>query len=48
MSERLGAAAVAEHLNAYLSAMAELAPDEDQGILFFSATGPRTASYNFV
>jgi len=32
----------------YLNSKNELAPDEDQGILFFSATGPRTATLEYL
>jgi len=32
----------------YMQSRSELAPDEDQGILFFSATGPRTATKDYL
>ncbi|MGD8999676.1 MAG: efflux RND transporter permease subunit [Granulosicoccaceae bacterium] len=32
----------------YMNSKNELAPDEDQGILFFSATGPRTATLEYL
>ncbi len=32
----------------YINSKNELAPDEDQGILFFSATGPRTATLEYL
>jgi multidrug efflux pump len=32
----------------YINSKNELAPDEDQGILFFSSTGPRTASLEYL
>ena len=32
----------------YANSKNELAPDEDQGILFFSATGPRTATLEYL
>ncbi|MDH5436268.1 MAG: efflux RND transporter permease subunit [Gammaproteobacteria bacterium] len=32
----------------YLNSKNELAPDEDQGILFFSASGPRTATLEYL
>ncbi len=32
----------------YINSKNELAPDEDQGILFFSSTGPRTATLEYL
>ena len=32
----------------YMNSKNELAPDEDQGILFFSSTGPRTATLEYL
>jgi len=44
----LGALILASNYLMYLNSNNELAPDEDQGILFFSATGPRTATLEYL
>ena len=44
----LGIIILASNYLMYLSSKNELAPDEDQGILFFSATGPRTATLEYL
>ena len=44
----LGAVILASNYLMYLNSKNELAPDEDQGILFFSSTGPRTATLEYL
>ena len=44
----LGLAILASNYYMYQHSRNELAPDEDQGILFFSATGPRTATLEYL
>ena len=44
----LGAVILASNYLMYMNSKNELAPDEDQGILFFSSTGPRTASLEYL
>ena len=44
----LGVAILFSNYLMYLNSKNELAPDEDQGILFFSATGPRTATLEYL
>ena len=44
----LGAVILTSNYLMYMNSKNELAPDEDQGILFFSSTGPRTASLEYL
>lgn len=44
----LGLVILASNYLMYLNSKNELAPDEDQGILFFNATGPRTATLEYL
>jgi len=44
----LGLLILASNFLMYMNSNNELAPDEDQGILFFSATGPRTATLEYL
>jgi len=44
----LGLLILASNFLMYTNSNNELAPDEDQGILFFSATGPRTATLEYL
>jgi hypothetical protein len=44
----LGALILASNYLMYMNSKNELAPDEDQGILFFNATGPRTATLEYL
>jgi len=44
----VGVAILVSNYLMYLSSKNELAPDEDQGILFFSSTGPRTATLEYL
>lgn len=44
----LGALILVANYLMYNNSRNELAPDEDQGILFFSATGPRTATLEYL
>ena len=44
----LGGVILASNYLMYMNSKNELAPDEDQGILFFSSTGPRTASLEYL
>ena len=44
----LGLVILASNFLMYTNSNNELAPDEDQGILFFSATGPRTATLEYL
>lgn len=44
----IGVLILASNYLMYNNSRSELAPDEDQGILFFSATGPRTATLEYL
>lgn len=44
----LGVAILFSNYLMYINSKNELAPDEDQGILFFSASGPRTATLEYL
>ncbi|MGD9390348.1 MAG: efflux RND transporter permease subunit, partial [Thioalkalispiraceae bacterium] len=44
----IGVLILASNYLMYLNSKNELAPDEDQGILFFSASGPRTATLEYL
>jgi len=44
----LGALILISNYLMYMNSKNELAPDEDQGILFFSATGPRTGTLEYL
>jgi multidrug efflux pump len=44
----LGILILASNYLMYINSKNELAPDEDQGILFFSSTGPRTATLQYL
>ncbi len=44
----LGAVILASNYLMYINSKNELAPDEDQSILFFSSTGPRTATLEYL
>ncbi|MCW9014933.1 MAG: efflux RND transporter permease subunit [Gammaproteobacteria bacterium] len=44
----LGALILFSNYLMYMNSKNELAPDEDQGILFFNATGPRTATLEYL
>ena len=44
----VGGAILLSNYLMYSNSKNELAPDEDQGILFFSATGPRTATLEYL
>jgi len=44
----LGILILASNYLMFINSKNELAPDEDQGILFFSATGPRTATLQYL
>jgi multidrug efflux pump len=44
----LGVVILCSNYLMYMNSKNELAPDEDQGILFFSSTGPRTATLEYL
>lgn len=44
----IGVVILASNYLMYMQSKNELAPDEDQGILFFSSTGPRTATVDYL